>query len=195
MVILRSFILALLPLATYARAPALEPRADDAALKTPVKTTVCKGKSYTFQELSGYGFVPSDARDKYGDTISLGSSIAIERSSWKKLREGYYEGTLWGLPDRGWYVCSTLGIYRDILTNSTMQEYAGDDSLPATGPQVQNLPQHQSSRGSITTKPHLYLLGHSPLQRSCGQSYFRSRPYNIFALQWFSEPTRREIPR
>ena len=111
--------LTITPLPTYV--PALEPRADDSALKIPetmippVKTIVCKGKSYTFQELSGYGFVPSDARDKYGDTLSIGSSIAIERSSWKKLREGYYEGTLWGLPDRGWYACSTLGIYRDIL--------------------------------------------------------------------------------
>ena len=169
MVIIRSFILALLPLATYARVPALQPRDDDTALKSPsvktppVKTTTCKGKSYTFQELSGYGFVPNDARDKYGDTISLGSSIAIDRSSWKKLRDGYYEGTLWGLPDRGWYACSTLAIYRDILTNNPMQEYAGDVSLPAADPQIQNLPQHQSSKDSITAKPYLYLLGHNPL--------------------------------
>ncbi|PWW74201.1 outer membrane autotransporter [Tuber magnatum] len=72
------------------------------ALDSPVKTTLCNGKSYTFQELSGYGFVPSNFRDKYDDTLSLGSSIAIERSSWKKLGEGSYEGTLWLLPDRGW---------------------------------------------------------------------------------------------
>jgi len=132
MVIIRSFILALLPLATYARVPALQLRDDDTALKSPsiktspVKTTACKGKSYTFQELSGYGFVPNDARDKYGDTISLGSSIAIDRSSWKKLRDGYYEGTLWGLPDRGWYACSTLAIYRDILDTTLFSDPAGN---------------------------------------------------------------------
>ncbi|RPA95400.1 hypothetical protein L873DRAFT_1792290 [Choiromyces venosus 120613-1] len=97
MAFFRSFVLALLPLATYARVPALHPRGDP-----PVKTTVCNGKSYTFQELSGYGLVPSNFRDKYNDTLSLGSSIAIERPSWKKLSEGYYEGTLWMLPDRGW---------------------------------------------------------------------------------------------
>ncbi|PWW74203.1 hypothetical protein C7212DRAFT_346470 [Tuber magnatum] len=83
---------------SQARVPALHPRASD----SPVKTTLCNGKSYTFQELSGYGFVPSNFRDKYDDTLSLGSSIAIERSSWKKLGEGSYEGTLWLLPDRGW---------------------------------------------------------------------------------------------
>jgi hypothetical protein len=68
----------------------------------PVSTTVCNGKTYIFQKLSGYGFVPSRFRDKYNDTISLGSSIAIDRPSWKKLAPNYYQGTLWMLPDRGW---------------------------------------------------------------------------------------------
>ena len=50
--------------------------------------------------------------------MSLGSSIALERKSWKKKTRGilgggnrttetYYEGTLWTLPDRGWFVLPT----------------------------------------------------------------------------------------
>lgn len=67
-----------------------------------VNQTTCDGRQYTYQQLAGYGFVPSDARDKFGDTIGgIGSSAAIDRKSWKK-KGGSYTGILWGLPDRGW---------------------------------------------------------------------------------------------
>lgn len=66
--------------------------------------TECDNRSYTYQQLAGYGFVPSDARDKFGDTLGgFGSSIAIDRKTWKK-NKGVYTAILWGLPDRGWYV-------------------------------------------------------------------------------------------
>ncbi|KAK4194065.1 esterase-like activity of phytase-domain-containing protein [Triangularia verruculosa] len=70
-----------------------------------VFTTTCQGKTYTYNELAGFGSIPSDARDKFGDTISIGSSAAI--TNWKKRSTGknkqtYYTGTLYGLPDRGW---------------------------------------------------------------------------------------------
>ncbi|KAK4170638.1 hypothetical protein QBC36DRAFT_296116 [Triangularia setosa] len=50
------------------------------------------------------------ARDKFGDTISIGSSAAI--ANWKKRSAGknkqiYYTGTLYGRPDRGWYTQDT----------------------------------------------------------------------------------------
>jgi hypothetical protein len=70
-----------------------------------VNTTTCNSKTYVYNGLSGYGFVPSNARDKYGDTISLGSSIAID--SWKQKGESY-EGVLYALPDRGWNTEGTL---------------------------------------------------------------------------------------
>lgn len=70
-----------------------------------VFSTTCNGKPYTYKELAGFGFVPGNALDKYGDSISLGSSIAI--SSWKK-KDSKYEGTLWGLPDRGWNTEGTI---------------------------------------------------------------------------------------
>jgi hypothetical protein len=69
----------------------------------PVSSVNCNGGVYTYNELAGYGFVPSNARDKFGDTISIGSSIAF--SKWDKHGERYV-GTMYGLPDRGW---NTLG--------------------------------------------------------------------------------------
>lgn len=71
-----------------------------------VFSTTCKGKTYTYKELAGYGFVPSNARDRFGDSISLGSSIAI--ASWSKNDDDEYEGKLYGLPDRGWNTQGTV---------------------------------------------------------------------------------------
>ena len=78
-----------------------------------VTQTTCNHKTYTYEGLSGFGFIPANFRDKFGDTLSAGSSIALERKSWKKKtrmvgggakkkQEVYYQGTLWMLPDRGW---------------------------------------------------------------------------------------------
>jgi len=80
--------------------------------QTPVSEATCNSKVYTYEELSGYGFVPSDARDKFGDTIGgFGSAIALDKRSWKKTRKGHqdtYEGILYGLPDRGWNALGTV---------------------------------------------------------------------------------------
>lgn len=63
--------------------------------------TTCGGKKFQYDGLAGYGTVPSDFRDKYGDTLSMGSSMVIE--DWKTRDKGKtYKATLWALPDRGW---------------------------------------------------------------------------------------------
>lgn len=81
------------------------PNAHVAANQTITNQTTCDNEQYTYQQLAGYGFVPSNAVDKYGDTLGgYGSAIAIDRSSWKKLHNGSYTGLLWAIPDRGWYV-------------------------------------------------------------------------------------------
>ena len=73
--------------------------------QTITNQTTCNNEQYTYQQLAGYGFVPSNAVDKYGDTLGgYGSAIAIDRSSWKKTDNGSYTGLLWAVPDRGWYV-------------------------------------------------------------------------------------------
>lgn len=71
--------------------------------------TTCNGQTYTYNELAGYGYIPSRSRDKFGDTLGgFGSSIAIDQSSWKKTSSNTYQGTLWAIPDRGWNTNGTL---------------------------------------------------------------------------------------
>jgi hypothetical protein len=71
--------------------------------KTFVNQTTCNEKTYTYEELAGYGFVPNDARDQYGDTMGgFGSAIAMDRSRWRKNHDGSYSGLLYAIPDRGW---------------------------------------------------------------------------------------------
>jgi hypothetical protein len=72
---------------------------------TPVNTTICNGQKYIYQELAGWGFLPGDARDKYGDTIGgIGSAIALDKKSWTTMqgKSEAYQGIIYGLPDRGW---------------------------------------------------------------------------------------------
>jgi hypothetical protein len=94
--------------------------AKDSENPKPVNQTTCNGQTYSYDGLAGYGFIPSNFRDKIGDTLGGLSSLAFD--SWKKTGEGAYEGVIWVLPDRGWYgdptnaweyYCSQcLGIHR-----------------------------------------------------------------------------------
>ncbi|KAF1837088.1 hypothetical protein BDW02DRAFT_492295 [Decorospora gaudefroyi] len=68
---------------------------------TPANVTTCNGKTYTYEELVGFGKLASDARDKFGDTIGQGSAAALDQKTWK-YKNGVYEGIVWSLPDRGW---------------------------------------------------------------------------------------------
>lgn len=88
--------------ATASASPFLGPRAENST-NTVVNSTTCNGKTYVYEELAGYGFVVSDAVDKFGDTLGgIGSAIYLDKKSWTKSCNGTYTGTLWGLPDRGW---------------------------------------------------------------------------------------------
>ena len=74
------------------------PTSNDAS---SVKSTTCNGAIYTYEELAGYGFLPSNDRDKIGDTLGgIGSSIAMDTTSWRKQGKSY-TGLLYALPDRG----------------------------------------------------------------------------------------------
>lgn len=74
-----------------------------------VSSTTCNGQTYVYNQLAGYGFVPSDAYDKFGDTIGgIGSGMAIPRKSWSVNKNGVYEGTMYAIPDRGWNTEGTL---------------------------------------------------------------------------------------
>ncbi|PSN67411.1 hypothetical protein BS50DRAFT_621420 [Corynespora cassiicola Philippines] len=70
-----------------------------------VNQTACNGNTYTYEELAGWGLLPGDSRDKFGDTIGgIGSAIALDKTSWKRKPGNVqaYQGILYGLPDRGW---------------------------------------------------------------------------------------------
>ncbi|KAL4897746.1 esterase-like activity of phytase-domain-containing protein [Aspergillus ambiguus] len=76
---------------------------------TVVNQTTCGGQNYAYTGLEGYGYLPSDAVDKYGDTLGgIGSSAAIDRASWRRTGPGSYTGIVWCLPDRGWNTNGTL---------------------------------------------------------------------------------------
>ncbi|CAI7677983.1 unnamed protein product [Penicillium pancosmium] len=80
-----------------------------------VNQTTCGDTTYQYTGLAGYGFIPSNATDKYGDTIGgIGSSIAIDQSSWRKLGKDGYAGTLYTAPDRGWNTNGTLNFQNRI---------------------------------------------------------------------------------
>ena len=72
-----------------------------------INQTTCDGEQYTYQALAGYGFVPNDARDKFGDTLGgYGSAIAMDRRQWRKVKDGLYTGIVYAVPDRGWCVAA-----------------------------------------------------------------------------------------
>jgi hypothetical protein len=75
----------------------------------PIAEVTIKGDHYKYLSLVGKGEFPSDGRDKFGDTAGgWGSGIAADVNTWKKRNDGFYEGILYAVPDRGW---NTNGIF------------------------------------------------------------------------------------
>jgi hypothetical protein len=56
--------------------------------------------------LVGVGRLPSDLRDKFGETAGSGSALAADPTAWTKTVDGY-RGTFYLLPDRGYNVSGT----------------------------------------------------------------------------------------
>ncbi|KAI1610226.1 3-phytase [Exophiala viscosa] len=74
-----------------------------------VNTTTCNGQTFVYEQLAGYGFLPSDFRDKFGDTAGgFGSSATFDPKSWTVNAAGVYSGILYAIPDRGWNTNGTL---------------------------------------------------------------------------------------
>lgn len=136
-----------LPVAHVLATP-LNTRADSA----PVNATTCNGKKYEYTELAGYGKLPGNARDKYGDTLGgFGSAIALDQKSvkWDK-KANAYKGVIYGLPDRGWNTEGTQNTQSrvhkfsfsfEIVKNATVEKPSGpnfklnySDTLLLTGP-------------------------------------------------------------
>jgi len=88
-----------LAVASFASSVAAASVRRGAAAPVPASSVTCNGKAYAYNNLAGFGSLKSDARDQYGDTISIGSSMVIR--DWKQTGKRY-KGTMYGLPDRGW---------------------------------------------------------------------------------------------
>ena len=117
-----------------------------------VNQTTCAGSTYKYAGLAGYGFIPSNATDKYGDTIGgIGSSIAIDQSSWHKIGLDRYSGVVYTLPDRGWQ-----DIHPKIKTKpptNRIQEHKRHPELPITHPQIHHNPKTGTKRNPQTPIP------------------------------------------
>ncbi|MEJ1966224.1 MAG: esterase-like activity of phytase family protein [Gammaproteobacteria bacterium] len=58
------------------------------------------GQTFVNRGLVGTGTLSASTVDFLGDTLGSFSSLAIDRSSWRRVGD-HYEGILWTLPDRG----------------------------------------------------------------------------------------------
>ncbi len=68
-----------------------------------------EGQTYVNKGLVGVARVPSNAVDKFGDTLGgFGSAMAMDLRAWKRHRDGSYSGTLYMSPDRGWNTQGTV---------------------------------------------------------------------------------------
>ncbi|RMD41339.1 hypothetical protein DV735_g3776, partial [Chaetothyriales sp. CBS 134920] len=102
-----------------------------------VNTATINGQTYVYESLAGYGYTASNSRDKFGDTAGgLGSSAAIDPSSWKKSGSSY-TGVLWALPDRGWNTEGTTNyqprVHKFAIT------FTPNDSATVSDPSPPNL--------------------------------------------------------
>src|SRR5262249_32614096 len=90
------------------------------------------GVTYVNKGLVGVGRIPSNQRDKFGETFGSGSGMAIDTAAWTKGANGY-KGSLWLLPDRGYNAVGTID-YRERL-NTLAIEFTptAPGSTPAAG--------------------------------------------------------------
>ncbi|RAK96164.1 esterase-like/phytase family protein [Aspergillus ibericus CBS 121593] len=106
-----------------------------AALTNIVNQTTCGNTTYTYTGLEGYGFVPSNATDKYGDTMGgFGSSAAFDLSTWRRTGPNSYTGILYALPDRGWNTNGTLNFQPRIHTFNLTLHLAPNASASQPSP-------------------------------------------------------------
>src|SRR5712671_349374 len=70
------------------------------------ETVTIGNLTFVNQALVGVGRLPSDLRDKFGETFGSGSAIAVDPKSWVRTPAGY-QGTFYILPDRGYNVTGT----------------------------------------------------------------------------------------
>ncbi len=66
------------------------------------------GVTYVNQGLVGGGVFSANTVDGLGDTRGSFSSFKVDTTSWRRLADGSYAGTLYSLPDRGYNVAGLI---------------------------------------------------------------------------------------
>ncbi|KAI2992192.1 hypothetical protein CAN33_0054685 [Aspergillus niger] len=134
------------------------PSSSFASFSNIVNQTTCGSTTYSYTGLEGYGFVPSNATDKYGDTMGgFGSSAAFDLSTWQRTSPNTYTGIIYCLPDRGWNTNGTLNFQPRIHTlNLTLQL---SPNASATHPSPPNIHLHYLDTLLLTGPDNAPLTG------------------------------------
>lgn len=78
-----------------------------ALVAQPVTTVTVNHQTFVNQGLVGVGRMPSDLKDKFGETFGSFSAFTFQPGSWQRNANGSYSGTLFAQPDRGYNVAGT----------------------------------------------------------------------------------------
>lgn len=70
-------------------------------------TVHVNGRAFVNHGLVGVGRMPSNLKDKFGETFGSFSAFAFEPGSWRRNADGTYSGTLFAQPDRGYNAVGT----------------------------------------------------------------------------------------
>ena len=78
-----------------------------ALVAQPVATVTVNNQIFVNQGLVGVGRMPSDLKDKFGETFGSFSAFTFQPGSWQRNANGSYSGTLFTQPDRGYNAVGT----------------------------------------------------------------------------------------
>jgi len=78
-----------------------------ALVAQPVATVTVNNQTFVNQGLVGVGRMPSDLKDKFGETFGSFSAFTFQPGSWQRNANGSYSGTLFAQPDRGYNAAGT----------------------------------------------------------------------------------------
>jgi hypothetical protein len=117
-----------------------------------------QGETFVNKGLVGVARVPSNAVDKFGDTVSIGSGMAVLPGSWHKRGDGSYIGRFLMLPDRGWNTQGTVD-YAGRLHRyeAVLRPYYG------SGPTTQDQLTMTYKTSNLFREPHRNTTGLDPL--------------------------------
>jgi len=89
-----------------------------------------QGETFVNKGLVGVGRVPSNALDKFGDTLGgFGSGQTVLPGSWKKRPSGSFVGRLLAVPDRGWNTQGTVDYFGRLHRfEMTLQPFYGEST-------------------------------------------------------------------